>query len=81
MFSVSIFRESCVSYGMFHQLRVDHGKEFYLMLGMQEIFQDLRSRGDIQCYRQTESKTESKKVFWDFLVELNPVKGYYYIVE
>uniref|UniRef100_A0A7M5V8Y1 Integrase core domain-containing protein n=1 Tax=Clytia hemisphaerica TaxID=252671 RepID=A0A7M5V8Y1_9CNID len=62
-------RESCVSYGMFHQLRVDHGKEFYLMLGMQEIFENLRSRGDIQCYRQTESKKNLPvERFW---VEMN----------
>ena len=41
---------------MFHQLRVDGGKEFYLTLGMQEPFSDLRSRQDIAAYRQTESK-------------------------
>ena len=39
---------------MFH--RVDGEKEFYLNLGMQELFSDLRSRLDIAPYRQTESK-------------------------
>jgi len=41
---------------MFHQVRVDCGTEFYLTLGMQEIFKELRSKLDIRCYQQTESK-------------------------
>ena len=41
---------------MFYQMRVDGGKEFYLSLGMQEIYSNLRSRQDISCYRQTLSK-------------------------
>jgi len=41
---------------MFHQMRVDGGKEFYLCLGMQEIYSHLRSRQDIRCYQQTQSK-------------------------
>ena len=45
-----------MKFGMFHQLRLDGGKEFYLILGMQELFSDLRSRQDIAPYRQTESK-------------------------
>jgi len=41
---------------MFHQVRVDGGKEFYLMLGMQEQFKDFQNRQDIVCFRQTQSK-------------------------
>jgi len=41
---------------MFHQLRVDGGKEFHLSLGVQEQFADIRSRNDIEPYRQTQSK-------------------------
>ena len=44
---------------MFHQFRVDGGREFFLCLGMQEIYGHLRSRQDIMCYRQTQSKEVS----------------------
>lgn len=49
-------RKTCTEHGMFHQVRVDGGKEFYLCLGIQEIYCHLRSRQDITCYRQTQSK-------------------------
>ena len=51
-----MFRYTCTNYGMFHHMRVDGGKEFYLSLGMQEIYWNLRSRQDISCYQQTQSK-------------------------
>ena len=51
-----MFRYTCTNYGMFHQMRVDGGKEFCLSLGLQEIYSNLRSRRDISCYRQTQSK-------------------------
>ncbi|XP_066930020.1 uncharacterized protein [Clytia hemisphaerica] len=51
-----IYRQTCTDYGMFHQIRVDGGKEFYLTLGMQDIYGHLRSRQDIAKYRQTQSK-------------------------
>ena len=51
-----MFRYTCTNYGMFHQMRVAGGKEFYLSLGMQEIYSNLRCRQDISCYRQTHSK-------------------------
>ena len=54
--SFSVYRKVAIEFGMFHQVRVDHGKEFYLILGMQEIHQDLRNRQDIPPYRQTQSK-------------------------
>ena len=36
--------------------RVDCERVFYLVLGMQEHFQELRSRKDIAPYRQTQSE-------------------------
>ena len=50
------YRNALLAYGIFHQIRVDFGREFYLVLGMQEHFQELRSRKDIVPYRQTQSK-------------------------
>ena len=52
----NFFRRTLLTHGMFHQVRVDCGREFYLLLGMQEHLQDLRSRTDIASYRQTQSK-------------------------
>ena len=45
-----------MKFGMFHQLHVDGGKEFYSILSMQELFSNLQSRQDIAAYRQTEFK-------------------------
>ena len=50
------YRNALLAYGIFHQIRVDFGREFYLVLGMQEHFQELRSREDIAPYRQTHSR-------------------------
>ena len=50
------FREIALTYGMFHQVRVDGGKEFYLTLGIQEQFSHLRSNEDLLPYRQTQSR-------------------------
>ena len=50
------YRNALLAYGIFHQIKVDFGREFYLVLGMQEHFQELRSRKDIVPYRQTQSK-------------------------
>ena len=50
------YRNALLAYGIFHQIRVDFGREFYLALGMQEHFQELRSRKDIAPYRQTHSR-------------------------
>ena len=45
-----------LAYGIFHQIRMDFGREFYLVLGMQEHFQELKIRKDIAPYRQTQSE-------------------------
>lgn len=51
------FRKAIVQYGMFHQVRVDGGKEFYLSLFIQEEYQHLRDNAShIAPYRQTQSK-------------------------
>ena len=49
-------RNAALNHGMFHQVRVDGGREFYLILGIQEIFSHLRNNQDIQPYKQTQSK-------------------------
>ena len=42
---------------MFHQIRVDGGKEFYLSLCIQEEYKHLRNNADqIVPYRQTQSR-------------------------
>ena len=50
------YRNALLAHGIFHQIRMDFGREFYLVLGMQEHFQELRSRKNIAPYRQTQSK-------------------------
>ncbi|XP_066926470.1 uncharacterized protein [Clytia hemisphaerica] len=49
-------RKSALEHGMFHQVRVDCGKEFYLMLGIQELYAHLRGDNSMLPYRQTQSK-------------------------
>jgi len=69
-----IYRRACADNGLFHQIRVDMGKEFYLTLGMQEQFQEYRNRLDIAPYRQTESKKNLPiERFW---VEVNTRVNY-----
>lgn len=59
-----------MQYGMFHQIRVDGGKEFYLTLAMQEMFAGLRSREDIFPHKQTQSKKVSreKDICYHFII-------------
>jgi len=51
-----LFRLAVSKYGMFDQVRVDHGKEFYLVLGMQEQHKDLRRSQTKLPFTQTQSK-------------------------
>lgn len=46
-------RETLVRYGIWDQVRVDHGKEFYLMLAVQEHLKDLRNNTRRHPYLQT----------------------------
>ena len=48
---------------MFDQVRVDCGKEFYLSLGVQEMYRQLRNDQTKSPYRQT----QSKKVFFMYI--------------
>ena len=50
-----IFRKSVPQDGIFNQLRVDCGKEFYLSLVIQKLFRELRNDHTISHYRQTQS--------------------------
>ncbi len=40
---------------MWDQIRVDHGKEFYLSLFIQEMIEGYRNRRERQPYMQTQS--------------------------
>lgn len=62
-------RSAVVNYGMWDQVHVDHGKEFYLMLFIQEILASHRHCQDKPPYHQTTStnvKKTQKGVCWYF---------------
>ena len=63
------FRKSMLQDGIFNQLRVDCGKEFYLSLVIQELFRELRKDHTISSYRQTQSKKVSIFVATQWKVE------------
>ena len=50
------FRKTTLEYGLFDQIRVDGGKEFYLILGIQEHLSNYRQNQKILPYRQIESQ-------------------------
>ena len=50
MHALSNPRKAVLKYGMFDQIRVDRGKEFFLVLGMQEQLQELRRNQSILCH-------------------------------
>ena len=54
-----VYRRTVLEEGLFDQIRVDHGKEFYLTLYGQECLAHLRRNPRRDPHRQT----ESKKVF------------------
>ena len=53
---------------MFHQIRVDVGREFFLSLGIQEQLSHLRNKQELLPYRQTESKRVSTTLFAVYLL-------------
>ncbi|XP_057293869.1 uncharacterized protein LOC130622420 [Hydractinia symbiolongicarpus] len=64
-----IYRKVLTTYCMFDQVRVDHGREFFLMLGMQEYLANIRGDQLSLPYQQTESKRNLPiERFW---VEVN----------
>ncbi|KTG44478.1 hypothetical protein cypCar_00040036 [Cyprinus carpio] len=50
-----VFRPAVLAYGMWDQVRVDHGKEFYLTLFMQELLSSHRHNQERRPYLQTSS--------------------------
>ena len=50
-------------YGLWNQIRVDYGKEWYLMLAVQQSLADMRNDVNKPCYLQTPSKKVAMKVF------------------
>ncbi|XP_039890167.1 uncharacterized protein LOC120735054 [Simochromis diagramma] len=50
-----VFRPAVITYGMWDQVRVDHGKEFYLTLFMQEMLSHNRFNQERLPYLQTSS--------------------------
>ena len=53
-------RETLLRYGLFDQVRVDHGREFYLVLAVQDHLKGLRNNTSRQPYIQTQSKQVRK---------------------
>ena len=53
-------REMIVKYGLWDQVRVDHGKEFYLMLYVQEILAQFRTNTNRAPHLQSTSRQVSK---------------------
>ncbi|XP_048064222.1 uncharacterized protein LOC125278871 isoform X1 [Megalobrama amblycephala] len=51
----AVYRPAVTHYGMWDQLRVDHGKEFYLSLYMQERLSEYRHNQQRAPYLQTQS--------------------------
>ena len=54
--SIFSFRKTTLEYGLFDQIHVDGGKEFYLILGIQEHLSNYKQNQEILPYRQIESK-------------------------
>ncbi len=54
-----IFRQVLLKFGIWDQIRVDHGREFFLMLKIQEDLQNLRFNLNRDCYVQSTSRMVS----------------------
>nr|XP_046256591.1 uncharacterized protein LOC124065345 isoform X1 [Scatophagus argus] len=64
-----VYRSAVLEYGMWDQVRVDHGREFYLTLYMQEMLSNHRHNLQRQPYLQTQStKNHTVERMW---VEIN----------
>ena len=64
-----IFRNTVLEYGLWDQIRVDHGNEFYLLLYIQEKLRENRGTPQLAPYRQTTSR--ENHVIERIWVELN----------
>ena len=60
-----VFRPALVEFGIWNQLRVDHGKEFVLCIFVQELLKDYRVEREKRPWKQTPS-TENNVIerFW-----------------
>ncbi len=69
-----VYRSACLEYGLFDQIRVDYGREFYLILYQQNNLAHLRSNVSRPAYIQTTS-TRNHRVerLW---VEINARVNY-----
>ena len=63
-----------IEYGLWDQVRVDHGREFYLMLFIQEKLREQRGNPDVTPYQQTSS--QKNHVIERIWVELNQRGNY-----
>lgn len=59
-----LYRQMVLNYGLWDQVRTDHGREFYLVLAMQELLAHLRNDPSKDPHRQTTSKKVSKYNFF-----------------
>lgn len=55
-----VYRKTCLQFGLFEQIRVDYGKEFYLVLYQQEKLAGMRNNNSRPPYIQTTSKLNHK---------------------
>lgn len=51
-----VYREICLRHGLFDQLRVDHGREFYLCLYQQDNLRDFRTNVNRPPFIQSQSR-------------------------
>ena len=54
-----VFRPVALTYGLWDQLRVDHGSEFLLTLFVQESLSAQRTNTSRECYVQSDSRRVS----------------------
>ncbi|KAK0132633.1 hypothetical protein N1851_032501 [Merluccius polli] len=57
-----VYRQAVLTHGIWDQVRVDHGKEFYMCLYMQELLSRHRHNLNRQPYIQTTSKRLAKGI-------------------
>ena len=53
--NISLSRVAVLSYGLWDQLRIDHGREFYLTIYIHNRIREIYGRQDITAFRQTPS--------------------------
>ena len=75
MFLSFINRPAVLEYGMWDQIRVDHGNEFYLLLYVQEKMANYRTNTGRAPFIQTMSKEVSLHVAdWKVLTNESEIK-------